>query len=104
MNLDIAVVSECTLKYLALLKLLCGSTVSTKETEKFESTHTENDYYFEETFKRFMLENCEFYNYNSTVCCVDRTAEYHSCTKKDKSFIVLVVGKQQVVEFTLKYL
>jgi hypothetical protein len=55
----------------------------------------------------FMLENCEIYNYNSTVCCGDGTCEYRNCTKKNKNFIdvivvvvvVVVVGIQHVVEF-----
>jgi hypothetical protein len=81
-----------------------------QEKENFESTHPENGYSFEETFKMFMPENCEFYNYNSTVCCGDGTCEYRNCAKKNKNFIdivvlavvvdlVVVVGIQHVVEF-----
>ena len=71
-----------------------------QETKKFESTHGENGYSFEETFKMVMPKNYELYNCNSTVCCGDSICEYRNCSKKGKNFIALVVDIQHVVEFT----
>jgi hypothetical protein len=49
-NLDVVVVLQYTRMYLALLHSLYCSSMSAKENEKFESTHTEDGYSFEATF------------------------------------------------------